>query len=176
MESVKDDIVDVLHGKQNIARQYYLLLGLTEIVSVDEFNQLTQDIEIYPLNKRRIQPVLEFKAANDEQRLVLAEASLSKDNAVFKRESVDYLIKADKPEALLKHWNNNDGLVKPAIRRAGFVIEVKDEKAFFKRTQPEHNSLWNIRAIIFGLALILITLVWMAYKRVKTKKMRLANS
>ena len=37
IDSIKDDIVDLLHSKQGIARQYYLLLGLAEIVSVDEF-------------------------------------------------------------------------------------------------------------------------------------------
>ena len=98
---------------------------------------------------------------------MLAEANLSKGDAIQKRTAVDYLVKANKPEALAKHWKYNDGFVRPAVRRAGFEIDIKNEAVSFKPIHRQHRYSWTISMIGFGLVFLLLVTGWVGYRRLK---------
>ena len=137
LDRVKDDIVGLLNaGVSSPARQYYLLMGLVEITDINEFNQLTKDLQFYGRNKGKIEPYLQFRKGDATQRESLAKMLLSEGDITQKRQAVDYLINEKNANALANHWKFKDSYVRAAVRRAGYEIEFREDGARFVTVQP----------------------------------------
>lgn len=139
LDRVKDDIVGLLNaGVSSPARQYYLLMGLVEITDINEFNQLTKDLQFYGRNKGKIEPYLQFRKGDATQRESLAKMLLSEGDITQKRQAVDYLINEKNANALANHWKFKDSYVRAAVRRAGYEIEFREDGARFRDAHQPH--------------------------------------
>jgi len=163
METVKDDIVTLLQQQQKTIREYYLLVGLAEITTLDEFRQITDGIQLDKNNLEKIKQYAMFLKGTKEQRNELASVFIEKGDATQKNAAIKYLTQQKNAEVLAKHWQDAGGIVKNTVRRAGYEIEMTNEGAqivpFVRATMP--RIFWYV---ILGLIFI-ISLVFYKYRR-----------
>jgi HEAT repeat protein len=133
--SIKDDILSILQNKQKNTREYYLLLGLSEITSLDEFNQLLEQLELDPNNKIKAQKYAEFRKSPQDKQAELAQELLEKGDSTLKRAAVNYLVKTKNADALENHWKQSNGLVRNSVKRAGYTIDSTDDMVQFKQRE-----------------------------------------
>ena len=160
MDSVKDDIIGVLQNKQKNTREYYLLLGLAEITTPDEFARLTNGLELDSGNVTRVKQYNLFRKGNPEQKDELARMLLTEGDKTRKKAAVDYLIENRDAEALKESWIHGDGFVRGAVKRAGYELDVAEDGARFKARERIENTLpvwWYafILAVLFAAAALI---------------------
>lgn len=158
MDSVKDDIVDVLQSKQKNTREYYLLLGLAAITTPEEFSQLTDRLELNAENLAKAKQYNRFRKGDTTKKNELAKAFLEKGDIAQKRAAVDYLTDKQDAEALANSWNSGDSYVRSSLRRSGYEIEESDEGVQFKELerepkQKDFNVMWLVILLVVILAL-----------------------
>lgn len=153
MESVKDDIIVMLQSGQKTAREYYLLLGLAEITTLDEFNLIIESMRLNSKNRNKALQYAELIKGTKEQRDQRAKELLSKGDVTQKKEALDYLMDNEDAESLAGNWQQGDGFVRGVLKRSGLEIEVTDEGVQF--TEREHvrkePPLWFIGLVLAGL-------------------------
>jgi len=155
--SVKDDIVQLLATTHNIARQYYLLVGLVEITDMEEFHRLTENLEFFNRNREKIERYLQFRKGDPEQRAALAKAMLDHGEPLEKRAAIAYLIEKKDAKALAQRWRYYDGFVRANVKRAGYEIEIDDKQgAIFREREHTHMDA----RIIASLLLLSLLVIW----------------
>lgn len=127
VESVKDEILSLLGSGKTTAREYYLLIGLSEITTPDEFNLLTAGIELNPDNLNKVRQLILLRTGEQEQRHETAQHLLTQGDVMQRRTALKYLIQEKDTEILSKHWRQGDGDVRSGLRRAGLEIRVSKE-------------------------------------------------
>ena len=153
MDSVKQGIVDILQNKQKNTREYYLLLGLAEITTPEEFAQLIDGLELSAGNVSKVKQFNLFRKGDATQKHGLAKVFISKGDSTQKRAAIDYLIENQDAEALARNWQYGDGAVRSAVKRAGYTINVDDHGASFVVVENNKSSfLW---IFVFTLSILL---------------------
>ena len=162
MDSVKQGIVDILQNKQKNTREYYLLLGLAEITTPEEFAQLIDGLELSAGNVSKVKQFNLFRKGDATQKHGLAKVFISKGDSTQKRAAIDYLIENQDAEALARNWQYGDGAVRSAVKRAGYTINVDDHGASFVVVENNKSSfLW---IFVFSLSVLLAGfLLWRFY-------------
>jgi len=161
MDDMKDNIVQMLNSKQNRARQYYLLLGLVEVTDLAEFQALTKDMDLYEVNREKIQPYLLFRKGDIKQRESLAKDILNKGDINQKQAVIDYLIEQKNADVLADYWRLLDGFVRGNVKRAGYEIEFTDEGAQLHERDLGHTNFW----MIWPFVILLISMTWFFYRK-----------
>ena len=164
MDSVKVDIVDVLQTKQKNTREYYLLLGLAEITTPEEFAQLTDGLELDAGNVEKVKQYNLFRQGDAGQQSSLAKVFMTKGDSAQKRAAVDYLIKNKEAESLARNWQAGDAYVRGAVKRAGYELQVTDTGAELSERPHRHEETpaWWIGLVLAGL---LLAGVWRQRKK-----------
>jgi len=160
VESVKDEIINLLSSGQTTAREYYLLIGLSEITTLDEFNLLTAGMELNSDNLNKVKQLIKLRTGSQEQRNETAQYLLTQGDVTQKRAALKYLIQQKDTDVLSEHWQQGDGNVRSGLRRAGMEIKVSSEGEArleqYIRPQTSSRSIW-----LFVLAILLVfTAIW----------------
>lgn len=140
MQSVKADIIELLKSGQNISREYYLLLGLTEITTLEEFNQIIKDLKLHSNNRTKALQYAELIKGTKEQRDQRAKELLAKGDNTQKRVAVEKLINEQNAEALADNWKQGDGFVRAAVRRAGLEVHDDEHGAHFEPYSQQRKA------------------------------------
>ena len=156
MASVKDDIVAVLQTKQKNTREYYLLLGLADITTPEEFAQLTAGLQLDAGNLAKVTQYNLFRNADAAEKDEMAKAMLAKGDQAQKNAALTYLLKNKNADALADNWQQGDGFVRGAVKRSGFVLDVTETGAQFKAREPMPNDLSRHWLAIVLVALLLV--------------------
>lgn len=165
MDSVKDDIVGLLQNKQKNTREYYLLLGLAEITTPEEFAQLIAGLQLDARNVKKVEQYNLFRNADPAQKDELAKALLAKGDITQKNAAVDYLIENKAADALAKNWQQGDGFVRGALKRAGYEITSTDDTASFTPiVRPEHGLSYRWYLLVL-IALMFIGVMYFVFRR-----------
>jgi hypothetical protein len=156
MESVKDEIVSLLGSGQNTAREYYLLIGLSEITAPDEFNLLTAGMMLNPDNLNKVRQLILLRTGEQKQRHETAQYLLTEGDVMQRRAALKYLIQEKDTDILSTHWQQGDGNVRSGLRRAGLEIRVSKEgdASLERHILPQENRrpLWLVVLAVLLLA------------------------
>ena len=167
MESVKDDIIELLGSGQSIAREYYLLIGLSDITTPDEFSKLTARITLNPDNLKKVRQLILLRTGDLEKRQETAQVLLTSGDVNQKRAAMDYLIRQRDTEILAEHWQQGDGNVRSSLRRAGLEIRVSEDGRVgletYDRLHEGRRPTWLV------IVAILAVLTAVGYWRSKVK-------
>lgn len=155
MDSVKGGIIELLESGQKIAREYYLLMGLAEITTLEEFNQIIDGLKLNSKNRSKANQYAELIKGTQEQRQQRAEELLNKGDITQKRAAVGYLLENKDAESLAKNWQAGDGFVRGTLKRFGLEIKVTDEGAQLAERPQQHKQtpLWLYGLVLAGLML-----------------------
>lgn len=158
MDSVKSDIEILLQNKQRNTREYYLLMGFANVATMDEFNSLVSGLKLNKDNVKKVRAFLEFRLANTEEKKKLAPGLLNSKNVQLKQAVVKHLIDEKDADGLATNWQQGDGLVRAAVRRAGFTINKNEKGASMDEVHKDHAiALWQmllILAIVSGMVFV----------------------
>lgn len=150
MDSVKSDIEALLQNKQRNTREYYLLMGFAHVATMDEFNALVnKNAYLNRDNVKKVREFLAFRLANAEEKKNLAPDLLNSTNAQLKQAVVKHLIEEKNADVLAANWQQGDGVVRAAVKRAGFTIN-EDEHGVSMDEVRKDNALsqWQIILIL----------------------------
>ncbi len=164
MEQYKDDIVVLLNeGVGSIPRQYYLLEGLVELTTADEFRELTKDVKFTGDNRRRIENYLQFRKGDMAKRIDFAKTMLKEDDVTQRLAAVKFLVDQKNAEALADRWKAGDRFVHAAVKRAGYEIDIQDDHAELRKIQhslPTPIPWWLIIGVLTTIAMLAGFIAW----------------
>ena len=153
MDSVKNDIAELLQSKQQNTREYYLLMGFAHVATMEEFNALIKDKNLNKDNIKKVREFLTFRLANTQEKKNLAPGLLNSDNTQLKQAAVKQLIEEKDADTLVINWRQGDGYVRAAVKRAGFTINEDEHGASFEVVENNKSSfLW---IFVFTLSILL---------------------
>ena len=159
VDTIKQPVKDVLDATTNTIREYYLLLGFAGVATLEEFNALVNEKGLNIDNVNKVREFLMFRLANLEEKKKLAPDFLTSNNTQLKQVVVDHLIEEQDADTLANSWQRGDGLVRSAVKRAGYSISVNDQGASFEVSENNKDSLlWVIvitLSILLGVFLLL---------------------
>jgi len=160
-ESIKQDIINLLQNRQALTREYYLLLGLAEITSLDEFTRLLSQLDIDLSNREKAIKYATFRKSPADKQSELAEEFLKGADSTLRRAAVNHLVKTKNADVLGEYWKNANALVRNSVKRAGYNIHIEDDKAVLeKRSQ---HSTKNYKSLIWVLLVIVTITGFYAY-------------
>lgn len=160
IDAVKEPIAELLNDTANTVREYYLLLGFANVATMEEFNALVNDKNLNLENVNKVREFLTFRLASEQEKKALAPDLLNSDNVQLKQAVVKHLIAEKDADALASNWQQGDGAVRAAIKRAGFTINVDEHGAELVKT-PKNNALplwlcFLILAVIAGFSFLIL--------------------
>ena len=160
IDAVKEPIAELLNDTANTVREYYLLLGFANVATMKEFNALVKNKNLKLDNVNKVREFLTFRLASEQEKKALASDLLNSDNVQLKQTVVKHLIAEKDADVLAPNWQRGDGVVRSAIKRAGFTVSIDEHGARLVETHKNNTSpLWLyllIFAAIAGFTLLIL--------------------
>lgn len=133
IESYKDKIMDTLLHRKKKTGEVYMLIGLSNLTSPEEFERLIKTDGIHLNSDKTKQARYHYYLNNGtrEQKRETATRIVHEGKGVLKKDAISYLIQADDAEGLANAWLRGDKLVKNMLKYAGLTIDIGDNATVF---------------------------------------------
>jgi len=154
-DDIKSGVIELLQTKQGLSREYYLLLGFANVATMEEFDALVKDKGLNKDNVKKVREFLTFRLANTEEKKKLSPGLLNSKNMQLKQAVVKHLIDEKDADVLATSWQQGDGVVRAAVKRAGFTINKGENGASMDEVHKDHAlSQWQMLLVLVVLCAI----------------------
>ncbi len=155
VDVIKEPIKEVLDSTISSIREYYLLLGFANVATMEEFNALVKGRNLNLDNVKKVREFLKFRLASEQEKKSLSPDLLNSNNPQLKQAVVKHLINKKDADGLATNWQQGDGVVRAAVKRAGFTINKGVDGVSMDEVHDEHTlSQWQMILILLGLSAV----------------------